>query len=321
MHPFEEISELDEFVDWLKRHEPQLGEAIARRMGDVEDFLRVQDFAYSVERVYSPDRWSLVGEAGAFADPFYSPGSDFIGYGNVFTSGPGHPRPRRRGHLGAARVLQRLLLPHLRLRPRRSTRTSTSLFGNVWVAAHKLFWDAFFNHAGQVPMMVKDKIGDYEFMKSVDEDVDRLYRLSTNMQELFQDWHELEQRDEENPIIREAEMTLVRGFLGLVRPMDDDVLREELREEVKIAEDWAVTLFAIPRRRSTRSPTSTARSTRTRSASARTGGSRTGSTTSPGSRPTRRARPPWRPRSPRAWARLRALPRDRPPASPARPRT
>ena len=43
-----------------------------------------EDFAYGVERVFSPDRWCLVGEAAAFADPFYSPGSDMIGYGNVF---------------------------------------------------------------------------------------------------------------------------------------------------------------------------------------------------------------------------------------------
>ena len=28
----------------------------------------------------------LVGEAGAFADPFYSPGSDFIGYSNTFSA-------------------------------------------------------------------------------------------------------------------------------------------------------------------------------------------------------------------------------------------
>ena len=38
--------------------------------------------ALNCERVYSPQRWALTGEAGAFADPLYSPGSDFIGLGN-----------------------------------------------------------------------------------------------------------------------------------------------------------------------------------------------------------------------------------------------
>ena len=86
VHPFEEISKLDRMGRLAEATRTPLGNAVEPRLGDVEDFLRVRDFAYGVERVYSPDRWSLVGEAGAFADPFYSPGSDFIGSGNIFTS-------------------------------------------------------------------------------------------------------------------------------------------------------------------------------------------------------------------------------------------
>src|SRR6266516_1659617 len=79
-HPFEEINEFDKLLAWLRKHEPQLAESVDGRIDDVEDFLRVEDFSYGVERAFSPDRWALVGEAAAFADPFYSPGSDFIGY-------------------------------------------------------------------------------------------------------------------------------------------------------------------------------------------------------------------------------------------------
>ena len=74
-----------------------------------------------------PTAGALVGEAGAFADPFYSPGSDFIGYGNTFTTDliardlDGEDISER------ARVLQRLLPPHLRLRDLEATRTSTRL--------------------------------------------------------------------------------------------------------------------------------------------------------------------------------------------------
>lgn len=244
IHPFEELSELDRMVDWLKRHEPQLGAAVEPRLGDVEDFLRVQDFAYGCERVFSPKRWCLVGEAGAFADPFYSPGSDFIGYGNTFTADlitrdlDGEDVSERLEFYDDfyLRTFDYAIAKYEDLYP---------VFGNVWVAAHKLYWDAFFNHAGVVLLMIKDKVGDYEFMKSVDDDLNRLYRLSNNMQELFRRWHELEQRDEENPLIRQAPGTLVRGLLGLVRPMDDDALREELREQIRIAEAWAVTLFAV----------------------------------------------------------------------------
>lgn len=34
--------------------------------------------AYRTKRFFSADRWALIGDAAAFSDPFYSPGSDFI---------------------------------------------------------------------------------------------------------------------------------------------------------------------------------------------------------------------------------------------------
>ncbi|MBZ0116557.1 MAG: NAD(P)/FAD-dependent oxidoreductase [Sandaracinaceae bacterium] len=42
---------------------------------DLEGYTQL---AYGVKRFFSSDRWALIGDASAFADPFYSPGSDFI---------------------------------------------------------------------------------------------------------------------------------------------------------------------------------------------------------------------------------------------------
>ena len=53
---------------------------------ELEDFLALQHFAHGCARVFSPDRWALVGEAGVFTDPFYSPGSDFIAMGNDYVT-------------------------------------------------------------------------------------------------------------------------------------------------------------------------------------------------------------------------------------------
>ena len=57
----------------------------SRTRTTLEDFLALQHYAHGCARVFSPDRWALVGEAGVFSDPFYSPGSDFIGIGNDCT--------------------------------------------------------------------------------------------------------------------------------------------------------------------------------------------------------------------------------------------
>lgn len=49
------------------------------------DFGGYGQLAYRTKRWFG-ERWALVGEAGAFTDPFYSPGSDFITLANDFTT-------------------------------------------------------------------------------------------------------------------------------------------------------------------------------------------------------------------------------------------
>src|SRR5260370_3914076 len=83
-HPYEEINELDNWIDWLRRHEPQLGAAIDGRRDDILDFLKIRRFSFGTQRLYSPQRWCLIGDASMFSDALYSPGSDFIGMGHSF---------------------------------------------------------------------------------------------------------------------------------------------------------------------------------------------------------------------------------------------
>jgi flavin-dependent dehydrogenase len=78
-HPFDTINTLEAWLSWMHEHEPQLGAAVEARRDDVMDFLTVEDYAYSSTRAFSPERWATTGEAGTFADPFLSPGSDYIG--------------------------------------------------------------------------------------------------------------------------------------------------------------------------------------------------------------------------------------------------
>jgi flavin-dependent dehydrogenase len=240
IHPFEQISTFDAFLDWLRRHEPQVAEVIGGRTDEIEDFLRVEDFAYGVERVFSPDRWCLVGEAGAFADPLYSPGSDFIGYGNAFTTDL-ITRDLDGEDIGAR--VERHNDLYLRTWAGVMARTENlyPAFGNAWVTGAKVAWDIPFNNYGVVMLMVKDKLTDVEFVDSVEEDVLRLHRLNLNMQRLFSEWNEIEQRPltgpgGNNPLILQA--------IGLLQAeLDDDGIRETLRRQVSIAEAMAVALF------------------------------------------------------------------------------
>ena len=77
------IQGLEASMDFLREHEPHLAELVDRY--EVIDFLCLKGFSHNVARCWSPDRWALVGEAGAFVDPLYSPGTDFIATANHFT--------------------------------------------------------------------------------------------------------------------------------------------------------------------------------------------------------------------------------------------
>ena len=51
---------------------------------EMEDFQGYAHLPYRGDLFFSTDRIALTGEAGAFVDPFYSPGSDFIATANEF---------------------------------------------------------------------------------------------------------------------------------------------------------------------------------------------------------------------------------------------
>ncbi|MGA2163332.1 MAG: tryptophan 7-halogenase [Solirubrobacteraceae bacterium] len=241
-HAYEEISEFDRLLSWLHQHEPQLAATIAARQGDVEDFLRVKDFAYGVKQTYSTDRWSLVGEAAAFADPFYSPGSDFIGYGNTFTADlvvrdlDGEDIAARADYFNDmyqrqfAFVISRY-------------RDSYSLFGNAWVLCGYLTWDFYANHIGYNLLFTQNRATDLEFMGRADEYLDRLERLSINTHKLLREWHELERRPRA-PVMPPPFAVAIQGLLGLVKEYpDDDALLDALREHVRNSEALAIAIF------------------------------------------------------------------------------
>ncbi len=197
-HPFEEISTFERMIDWLRRHEPQLASAIENRLEDVEDFLRVEDFSYGVKQVYSTDRWSLVGEAAAFADPFFSPGSDFIGFGNVFTTDLVHRDLDGEDISERVEYFDRLyqrLFEHVMSR----YRDTYAIYGHPMIAFGMLNWDFYSTHSGPILLFVANKLHDLDFMKTVESDLERLIKLNINMHAMFIHWNQLQPPESVTP--------------------------------------------------------------------------------------------------------------------------
>ncbi len=75
------IRKREPFEEFIRSHRS------SRDLMEGAEFVDFQAYAhlpYFSDQYFSKDRWALTGEAGAFTDPFYSPGSDFIATANEF---------------------------------------------------------------------------------------------------------------------------------------------------------------------------------------------------------------------------------------------
>jgi flavin-dependent dehydrogenase len=85
IHHHQTLYSFKTVLQWLEKYEPQLASVIHQHKEDRLDFHTLKHFSHQIEQVYnSQERWAITGEAGAFLDPFYSPGTDFIAISNDF---------------------------------------------------------------------------------------------------------------------------------------------------------------------------------------------------------------------------------------------
>jgi 2-polyprenyl-6-methoxyphenol hydroxylase-like FAD-dependent oxidoreductase len=77
----EEVSNTRKTIDYVCRKWPMFARDLPHRK--ILDEGRLIDYSYDCKQTISPERWALVGEAGRFTDPLYSPGSDLIGIYNT----------------------------------------------------------------------------------------------------------------------------------------------------------------------------------------------------------------------------------------------
>ena len=147
----------------------------------------MRHYAHACERVFSPDGWSLVGEAGVFTDPFYSPGSDFIAIGNecaadliVRTARGEDVRDRAEAfNTNYLRLFEAFLRLYSGQYP---------LMGNAQVMTAKAAWDNGAYWAITGLLYFQRRFTNTEFMRSIDPLMRRFFVLHARMQQLFNAW-------------------------------------------------------------------------------------------------------------------------------------
>ena len=241
LHPGARYSRFDGALDWLRQFEPQCAEVVAATRGTLEDFLALRHFAHGCRQVHSGDgRWSLIGEAGPFTDPFYSPGSDFIAMGNDLTADLIARDAAGEDVVGRAAAFNetylRLYDAFLRLYEKQYP-----MMGHAQAMTAKIAWDNACYWSITALLFYQGRLRDAAFMASIEPLMRRFFVLHARMQVFLRTWAERDRRQfgaGMTSVVAHETLCALQAELGGPR-LDDDALRARLESNFAFLERFA----------------------------------------------------------------------------------
>jgi hypothetical protein len=235
---------LEGALDWIREHEPQLGEALDARSDQVEDFLKIENFSYGCKQEFSAsDRWCLVGEAGPFLDPFYSPGSDFIAISNTLTTDlitrelDGQDvTERAKAHDDMYLSTYRIYLTQYE--------GQYEFWGNPMVMTVKICANNILYWGTVGLLFFHRKFADPEFLAEVRPDLERIWAITRQLEAMYREWNKLESREWRRAIVPTAAFPgMFQRHLDMAGGFDDETLKAKLASTADLMEAFAVVVF------------------------------------------------------------------------------
>ncbi len=189
IHPLSSFNSLEKSLQWLEEHEPECAAAIEPNREKIQDFLAIKKMSRGSRQVFSADRWGLVGEAAAFLDPFYSPGSDFIAIGNTMVGKLIEEDLAGNSIQHLAPTLQSIFLT-LFQNNLLTYRDQYPLFGNPRIMSIKFVWDYAVYWGFPALLYFNEKLTDISFIQSLSRGIEEIRDMNVKMQEFFRAWHQ-----------------------------------------------------------------------------------------------------------------------------------
>lgn len=253
-HPFNEISTFPKAFSWLQKFEPQLASVLSEHLKDRMDFSALKNYSHGVKQMYSHERWCLTGDAGAFVDPLYSPGSDFIGIANGFSCDliardlRGEPIDEiAKNYDQSFRSLIRTFLA--------TYQRQYSLMGHPRIMVTKIMWDFVMYWGGIALLFRANKLCDIEFMSKANPLLQAFAYTNIGMQSFFRKWARSSQELNcpPNSFIDYADQKFLAELnRQLTLEHDDESLLAQLNQNLELARNLKREIIAEASRQAPR---------------------------------------------------------------------
>lgn len=232
IHPLSSFNSQEKALAWLDVYEPQCAEKVREHQSKLQDFLALKRYSRECKKVFSSGRWGITGEAGFFLDPFYSPGSDFIGFGNSFVC-----ELIKRDLAGKSNRVHARLFDFLYKRMHYGTapvyHDQYPLFGNQQVMPVKILWDYMIYWTLSGFVFCHGRTFDLRMYARHFFKIKRLDELNRFMQKFFRTWHGQAPHWESTGEIDAWDMpVIIDTNRALMDELDDDAYAERFADNV-----------------------------------------------------------------------------------------
>ncbi len=247
-HPFETFNTYENALSWLKENEPLIYEKLEPETPNKMDFKILRHYAHHTGRLYDGNqRWGVTGEAGAFLDPFYSPGTDFISMNNTWLSDLILREMKGEDVTFRAEIYEQT---HLALVDSWIPiyQNKYSLMGKTQIMTTKILWDWAIYWAVPALMFTNKAFTDLQMIKKLfvaQNSLGQRFRtLHNQMQQLFLDWAPYDNEIFADKYIDPVDLSYMLEFqTNIPKQHEGDELLSQISKNMEILEQVAVEIF------------------------------------------------------------------------------
>lgn len=214
---------------WLADREPQLARALE---GTAPlDFRAVRGGAFGCKKMFSVDRWAVTGDAGAFLDPLYSSGGDFIAYANSLITRL-VASDLRGAPWGAEAHYAQVLFDALFQQYHAIYRGQYTVMGHPQAMVTKAIWDTLVYFGYTVPLFLGGGLFERDLLTTLSVTTSELVQLQSRMQPFFREWAKSAPAGGDRAVDQAKLDFLQQTYKAAAEPLDETALRRSVMRHV-----------------------------------------------------------------------------------------